>query len=267
VRRTLGIARVGHAGTLDPPATGLMVVLIGRATRLARFVGLLPKGYLGTIRFGTETTTDDAEGEAIGAGDATWRTTTRLELEAALREVAARTEQLPPRVSAKKVDGVRAWRRVRRGEEPALSPAAVRIHELALGRFDAEAGEADITVRCSSGTYVRAIARDVGRALGTQAHLKRLRRTAIGPWTVEEALPLAALTAESAAQHLRPMREAVAHLPAVILPAEESRRFASGQRIPAQAPPGPVAVFGSDDLVGVADLQDGILHPDVVLVG
>ena len=283
MRRALGARRVGHAGTLDPPATGLLVVLVGRATRLARFVGLLPKRYAGVIRFGTETTTDDATGEPVGEPDQEWRSRLPEELNAALRNVQGRSHQTPPAVSAKKVDGQRAYRRVRRGEAPVLEPAPVVIARLRCEWFDRQQGEVHVDVVCSSGTYVRAIARDVGRELGTRAHLASLRRTEIGPWKVTDAVKGDALMAGGgslvandqpaqppATSHqlpalLRPMREAVAHLPGVILPAEEAKRFVTGQRMAAVAPAGAVAVFGVDGLLGVARQEDGLLHPDVVL--
>ncbi|MFI5208676.1 MAG: tRNA pseudouridine(55) synthase TruB [Gemmatimonadales bacterium] len=271
VRRALDIARVGHAGTLDPPATGLLVILVGRATRLARFVGLLRKRYTGTIRLGSETTTGDAEGEVVGERDESWRTRTRADLEQALAQVQAQDEQMPPPVSAKKVEGVRAYRRVRRGEMPVMKPVRVTIFSLQLSAFDASAGEASIAVECSAGTYIRSIARDVGRVLGTRAHLSSLRRTAIGPWNVEQAQQLRDVDAGLFAvrpEVLRPMREAVAHLPAVILSADDAKRLATGQKIAApRDQAGPAAVFDAEGLIGVANVEDGLLHPDVVLVG
>jgi tRNA pseudouridine55 synthase len=250
------------------------VVLAGRATRLARFALMLPKRYTGVIRFGMETSTDDATGAMVGEPDASWRGRLPEELEAALRNVQARTRQVPPAVSAKKVDGERAYRRARRGETPDLEPADVVIDRLRCDWFDRKQGEVHVDVVCSSGTYVRAIARDVGRELGTRAHLASLRRTEIGSWKVEAAIPVDALsTVDSrlstvdAPRALRPMLEAVAHLPAVLLPAEEARRFVTGQKIPAAAPEGPVAVFDAAGLLGVAVLEAGVLHPDVVLSG
>ena len=264
-RRSLGLQRVGHAGTLDPAATGLLVVLVGRATRLARFVSLLPKRYAGVIRFGTETDTDDAAGAPVGEPDDSWKPLLQPELDAALRNVQSRTHQTPPSVSAKKVGGERAYRKARRGETPELAPAAVVIERLRCEWFDRAQGEAHVDVVCSSGTYVRAIARDVGRELGTKAHLASLRRTEIGPWKVDDAVPPATGPQPPA---LRPMSEAVAHLPAVILPADEAKRFAMGQKIPVTGIEGDaIAVFDAGDFIGVAELRDGVLRPDVVLSG
>jgi tRNA pseudouridine55 synthase len=244
---------------------------VGRATRLARFVGLLRKRYTGTIRFGSETTTGDAEGEVVGELDESWRTKTRADIERALAEVKGQEEQMPPPVSAKKVEGVRAYRRVRRGEMPVMKPVRVTIFELRLASYDASTGEAAIEVECSSGTYIRSIARDAGRVLGTRAHLSALRRTAIGPWGVEQAQQLRDIDAGLFAvrpEIIRPMREAVAHLPAVILSADDAKRLATGQKIKApEDTTGPAAVFDAAGLIGVANAQDGLLHPDVVLVG
>jgi tRNA pseudouridine55 synthase len=241
------------------------VILAGRATRLARFVSLMPKRYSGVIRFGMETDTDDAAGAQVGDADESWRPLLQPELEAALRNVQARTHQVPPAVSAKKVDGVRSYRLARRGEAPALEPARVVIERLRCEWFDRAQGEVHVDVVCSSGTYIRAIARDVGRELGTKAHLASLRRTEIGAWKADDAVKLGELGTANG-ERLRPMSEAVALLPAVILPADEARRFCLGQKIPVTAIEGPhVAVFDVSDLIGVAELQDGVLKPDVVL--
>lgn len=241
--------------------------MVGRATRLARFVSLLPKRYAGTIKLGSETNTDDATGDVVGDQDDTWQARLPPEIDAALRNVQTQTLQMPPAVSAKKVDGVRAYRVARRGETPALKPAKVTIERLRCEWYDRKTGEIHVDVVCSSGTYVRSIARDVGRELGSKAHLSALRRTEIGQWKVEQAVTMEAIEPATLSLRLLPMREAVSHLPAVILPAEEARRFVLGQKIPAAAPVGSVAVFDVADLLGVAELSDGVLHPEVVLVG
>ncbi len=263
-RRALGERRVGHAGTLDPAATGLLVVLVGRATRLARFIALLDKHYRGTVRFGFETATDDATGAPLEADDR-WRATNDAEVAAALAAVAARPTQQPPPVSAKKVDGERAYRRARRGERPELAPAPVVIRALAAGPLDRATGTVEIDVRCGSGTYVRAIARDLGRELGTRAHLAALRRLAVGPWAVDDATPLAAVVP---GVPLRPMDQAVAHLPALRVGAEAAGAIAHGRRIPApERLEGPVAVYEDAEprLVAVAEWRDGTWAPLVVL--
>lgn len=263
VRRSLGERRVGHAGTLDPAATGLLVVLAGRATRLARFVALLPKRYRGTVRFGWETSSDDATGEALER-DAAWRERSDAEVAAAVAAVAARPTQLPPRVSAKKVAGQRAYARARRGEPVELAEVPVEIHALTVETpLDRATGELVLDVRCGAGTYVRSIARDLGRALGSRAHLGALRRLEIGPWKAEDALPLTALAERPA---LRPLEEAVAHLPALEVGPEQAEAVGHGRKIEAPARhEGPVAVLGEGRLLAVVEWREGLYAPLVVL--
>lgn len=255
---------MGHAGTLDPGATGLLVILVGRATRLARFVALLPKRYVGTVRFGVETTTDDADGEPVGGRDEGWRGRTPAEVAEALATVAAQPSQVPPPVSAKKVAGERAYRRVRRGERPEMRAVPAAVYEARVSAYDASAGEAVIEVACGAGTYLRAIARDVGRALGTRAHLSALRRVAIGRWRVEQALGLDALALGDVP--LQPMREAVAHLPVLDLGPDDARLLRHGRKIAATAGhDGPVAAVAAGKLIAVVELRDGCYVPLVGL--
>ena len=254
---------MGHAGTLDPAASGLLLVLVGRATRLARFTAVLPKRYAGTVRFGAETATDDAEG-AVTAADDAWRALDAAAVRRALAEVAARGEQVPPAVSAKKVAGERAYRLARRGEAADLAPVPVRIHRLEATRIALP--DVEVEVECSSGTYVRAIARDAGRALGTRAHLAALRRTGIGPWDVADAAPLEGATAESLRAALRPLGDAVAHLPRLEVAPEVAERVRHGGRIEAEPVlEGPVTVSAQGELLAVAEYRDGRFAPAVVI--
>jgi tRNA pseudouridine55 synthase len=263
VRRLLGARRVGHAGTLDPAASGLLLVLVGRATRLARFTAVFPKRYEATLRLGAETATDDAAGE-VTATDASWRALDEVAVRRALADVAARESQVPPAVSAKKVGGERAYRMVRRGAVPALGPAAVRIHRLEVRRVALP--DVDFALECSAGTYVRAVARDAGRLLGTRAHLAALRRTGIGPWSVEQAVPLASATAASLAASLRPLAELVAHLPRLDLGPEAAERVRHGRKIEAGTVfEGPVALAAEGEVLAVAEYRDGLYAPSVVL--
>jgi tRNA pseudouridine55 synthase len=263
VRRKLGQKRVGHAGTLDPPATGLLVVLVGRATRLARFVTMLPKSYRGSVRFGFETTTDDATGEPSGAPDDAWRGLTGSDVEAALQRLASRHEQQPPAFSAKKVEGRRAYRLARAGKNPALRAVPVNIHALRCAGFEPSRDTVTIELTCSAGTYVRAVARDLGRELGTRAHLDALRRTAVGSWTVDQAVPLESLEQGAA---LLPMREAVAHLPSINVDEESGRRFRDGRPLAFEPTiPGFVAVYRGELLLGVAAGAGGSYRPVVGL--
>jgi tRNA pseudouridine55 synthase len=193
-RRLLGTRKVGHAGTLDPMATGVLVLGVGRATRLLGLLSLTDKSYDARIRLGQATITDDAEGEMIWAPGAA--ELTDADVESAIAVLRGPIQQVPSSVSAIKVNGVRSYARVRSGDEVTLParPVTVKRFEL-LGRRDIVVGalpvvDLDVTVDCSSGTYVRALARDLGAALGTGGHLTVLRRNRVGPFTLAEAQPL-----------------------------------------------------------------------------
>jgi tRNA pseudouridine55 synthase len=182
VRRLAGTRKIGHAGTLDPMATGVLVLGLNRATRLLGHLTLTEKAYDATVRLGASTTTDDAEGELVSA-----TSTAHLDeptVRAAFGEFIGDLMQVPTRVSAIKVDGRRAHERVRSGEEVELAARPVTVHELVVHavRLGAQHVDVDLSLRCSSGTYVRAIARDLGAGLGVGGHLTALRRTAVGPY-------------------------------------------------------------------------------------
>ena len=191
VRRIAGTRRVGHAGTLDPMATGVLVLGVERATKLLGHLTLTDKAYAATIRLGQDTVTDDAEGEVAGGSSAA--AVTEQEVAAGLAALTGVIEQVPATVSAVKIDGRRAYARVRAGEQVELAPRTVTVSRLALAgwsRPTADLLDLDVEVDCSSGTYVRALARDLGRALGTGGHLTALRRTRVGPFTLAEAVTL-----------------------------------------------------------------------------
>ncbi len=196
VRRLAGTRKVGHAGTLDPMATGVLLLGLNRATRLLGHLMLTEKAYDATIRLGIATTTDDAEGEvtSIAATDGVDEPTIR----AALAEFTGAFEQVPTSVSAVKVGGKRAYQRVREGEQVELAPRPVTVHELVVHDVSPSTSEGDsgsttdvrVSLRCSSGTYVRAIARDLGARLGVGGHLTALRRTAVGAFEIDRARTL-----------------------------------------------------------------------------
>jgi len=190
VRRLARQRRCGHTGTLDPFATGLLVICLGKATRLARFVSGASKSYLATVRFGFSTDTYDRTGEVIGAR--TDSCPDRTELEAALGGFRGVQEQLPPLFSAKRIDGKRSHRLARAGIE--VQPAPARVEVLELDLVDFEPPRARLALSVTSGTYVRSLAHDLGERLGFGAHLEELRRTRIGPFTVEEASTLETLS-------------------------------------------------------------------------
>ena len=197
VRRLAGTRKVGHAGTLDPMATGVLVLGINKATRLLGHLLLTDKAYDATIRLGATTTTDDAEGDVVAT--ASVEAVTETAIRGGLAAMVGNIEQRPSSVSAIKVDGKRAYDRVRAGEQVELKARPVRIDEIAVGQVrlvstsltdGRQEVEIDISVRCSSGTYVRAIARDLGESLGVGGHLTALRRTAVGPYDVAQAQTL-----------------------------------------------------------------------------
>jgi tRNA pseudouridine55 synthase len=190
LRRVAGTRKVGHAGTLDPMATGVLVLAVDRATRLLGHLALEDKRYDATIRLGASTTTDDAEGDTVET-----RSTADLaegDVRSALNAFVGEIDQVPSSVSAVKVDGKRAYARVRDGEQVTLPPRRVTIH--ALDVVDVVLPDVRISVHCSSGTYIRAIARDLGAALDVGGHLTALRRTAVGPFTLDQARTLEDLT-------------------------------------------------------------------------
>ena len=210
-RRLAATRKVGHAGTLDPMATGLLLLGIGRATRFLTYLVGADKTYEATVRLGVETTTEDADGQIVAARGCRPSDLPEGRLREALTALTGPIQQVPSAVSAIKVDGVRAYQRVRDGQDVELQARPVTIHELRLtagprktvveaalsdGPDAAEAVDIDILVSCSSGTYVRALARDLGRALGCGAHLTALRRTAVGPFDIDEAHTLADLSAQ-----------------------------------------------------------------------
>lgn len=256
-RRALHTSRIGHAGTLDPFATGLLVLLVGRATRLLPFLDAEPKEYEATIRFGVETTTDDCTGAVVREAPLP----NDVAVDAGIRALTGTIDQLPPAYSAKKVDGTRSYAAARRGETLALEPARVTVHSWIVRHRDA--GELQATIVCGGGTYIRALARDLGRLAGSAAHLVALRRTRSGSFSVRDALPLDALDGAHAA--LLPMR-AAASLPVQVVDADEERRVGHGNPVAARVSGERVMlVDAAGDVVAVAERTGETLQPRVVL--
>jgi tRNA pseudouridine55 synthase len=245
VRRLAGTRKVGHAGTLDPMATGVLVLGVNRATRLLGHLTLTDKAYDATVRLGATTVTDDAEGDVVSTTPADGVTDGALR--AALGPLTGEIEQVPSAVSAVKVDGRRAYKRVREGEQVELPARPVTVHELTVLDVRREPGLVDVDVRvvCSSGTYVRALARDLGAALGVGGHLTALRRTRVGPYDLARAHVLDALADRF---ELLPIAEAArAAFPGREVTVEEARVLSHGGPIPsAGRGPGPVAAFAPD---------------------
>jgi tRNA pseudouridine55 synthase len=258
-RRMLRERAVGHTGTLDPFATGLLVLLVGRGTRVARFVEQQAKTYLATARLGYNTSTDDLTGETVGAVEAVVAVNTE-HVRRALAEMVGSQLQQPPAYSAKKVAGERSYHRARRGEAVELAPVPVTIHRIDLLDYTAPL----VTFRAvvTAGTYLRAMARDLGERLGTGAHLVALRREAIGDLKLEDAIEADAISAD----HLLPLRTVLNHMPVVELDAAERVLVSHGRAITGAAPgTDPVLLVQGSELVAVARIEGERLHPVVVL--
>jgi tRNA pseudouridine55 synthase len=249
--------RIGHLGTLDPFATGLLVLLVGRVTRLAAYMAGEPKTYDATIRFGAETDTDDLTGTV----SATAPIPDRAVVHAMLQRLTGTIEQQPPAYSAKQVGGVRAYDAARRGRSIELRAAHVTVHEW-LVREWRSASELDVTVTCGGGTYVRALARDLGRLAGSAAHLAALRRTRSGPFELRYAIALDDL---DDSVHLRSPIEGLGTYPAITLAPEDRRRVARGQSIPRQVDADHAVLVDADGIVAIAERDGDRWAPRVVL--
>jgi tRNA pseudouridine55 synthase len=257
VRRLAGTRKVGHAGTLDPMATGVLVLGIGRATRLLGHLSLTDKDYDATIRLGITTVTDDAEGDVLEQRDASGVG----DVGAAMTQLTGDIEQVPSAVSAVKVDGVRSYARVRAGEDVELAARRVTVtrFELVQRRGD----ELDVRVSCTSGTYVRALARDLGRLLGVGAHLTALRRTRVGPFdlatarTLEQhADALAVVLLDDAVAAAFPRRE---------LTADEATALSHGKKLDPTGTPGTYGAFAPDGrCIALVEDRDGVARSSVV---
>ena len=267
MRRLAHTRKVGHAGTLDPMATGVLLIGVGKATRLLGHLALTEKVYDGTIRLGATTNTDDAEGETLTvASAADLAVVTDERLVAAIAPLTGPIEQVPPQVSAIKVDGQRAYKRARAGEDVALLARPVTVHEFTVGaiRRQGMSVDLDVRVRCSSGTYIRSLARDLGAALGVGGHLSALRRTAVGSFDLSQARTLDELAEECT---VVPLAEVVAAtFPRRDVDAETAVLVAHGGRLTMTETPGVVGVFGPDGLLALYEDRDGAARPVVVFV-
>jgi tRNA pseudouridine55 synthase len=277
IRRLTGTRRVGHAGTLDPMATGVLVIGVEKATRLLGHLMLTEKVYAATIRLGQSTSTDDAEGEPTGGEPASG--VTRDALDAEIAKLTGEIMQIPPGVSAIKVDGQRAYKLTRAGAAPELAARPVTVYEFTVTGVRAAGDflDADAVVRCSSGTYIRALARDLGAALGTGGHLTALRRTAVGPYDLSAARTLDELAITT---RVTPLADAAsAAFPRADLTKEDAGRLAHGMRVAAPAEvtaalpalssaDDPVAAFAPDgSLIALVTVSSGRLRPLAVFAG
>ena len=258
VRRALGGARAGHTGTLDPFATGLLLVALGRATRLIRFMPSEPKVYRATIAFGAATDTDDATGRITAHGPVPDESV----VHAAIRRLTGRLEQDPPAFSARHVDGRRAYEIARQGGTPQLSPSMVTVHEWHVHSF--VDGRLDATITCTSGTYIRALARDLGRFCGTVAHLSALRRTRIGPFDVADAVA----PDEAAPAHVRPSTEALVGMARQVVAGDEVERLSHGRPVSAREDGANAALVDqAGELIAIGEREGEWWQPRVVIRG
>lgn len=261
VRRRLGTKRVGHAGTLDPLATGVLVMAIGPATRFLQYLSLEPKVYEFTARFGVETRTQDAEGEIVA--EMPVPSDLSAQLKAVLPDFRGQISQLPPMYSAVKKDGKPLYTYARKGEEIERTPREITVFEFEVTAINGP----DVSMRCvcSGGTYVRTLAHDLGQRLGCGAHLIALRRTQVGVFTLDQA---ADLESESVATHLVRLNDALDSMQLVTVPQEVEDRIRQGQRVPIRpVPEGPrVGLVGIEgEVFGVATIVNGSLHPECLV--
>jgi tRNA pseudouridine55 synthase len=258
IRRGTGIRRAGHTGTLDPRASGVLVVLIGPAVRLSEYVSASDKRYQATIRLGSSTDTFDAEGRITGGSSV--ENVTEEQFEEALEQFVGEIEQVPPPYSAIKVQGRKAYEMAREGEEVNLEPRKIQVYSLEL--LEWAPPEVVVDVFCSSGTYVRSLANDLGSVLGCGAHLIGLRRTKSGRFTLRDAVPLRRLQESFVAgewyKYLIPAAEALADWPMVELDGDQVELIRHGHRVPADSDAEGWArgVSEQGDLVALLEVDD-----------
>jgi len=259
LRRPLAGSALGHAGTLDPMATGLLIVAAGAATRLLPYLPADPKRYAFGVRFGAETDTLDSAGNVVRDGG---RIPSTDEVSAVLPEFIGEQMQAPPRYSSLKVKGARAYALAREGREFTLQARPVVVRSLRLDGYDAAAGEASLTVACSTGTYVRSLARDIAYKLGTLGYASFVRRLSIGPYTVDAAV---SPDVPDIRTRMISIRDAFAAFPLVVLSAPQKRAMTNGHDVPVQAGgDASLPVFAYDEaggLVAVCARSAGGIHP------
>jgi len=267
VKRLYDAEKAGHAGTLDPLATGVLPIAFGEATKTVPFVVEGSKAYRFTVRFGIETDTDDAEGKEVAKSDAR---PSRSEIEATLSRFTGEITQVPPRFSALKVDGARAYDLARDEEEFELEPRSVSIARLTLIAHP-DKDHCVLEAECGKGTYVRALARDLGRALGTLGHVAALRRTRVGPFGEENAVSLATLERlipdrEALLAAIEPVEIALRDIPALAISAADAARLRRGQPVLLRGRDAPIlagTVYATTrgTLVAVGEVSEGELKP------
>ncbi len=273
LRWLAGTRKVGHAGTLDPMATGVLIIGIERATRLLGHLMLTAKTYEATIRLGQDTVTDDREGDITSSADASG--VTREAIDAGIAKLTGEIMQVPSKVSAIKIDGKRSYSRVREGEDFEIPARATTVHSFTVHEQRTAVAEdgtpvidLDVTVECSSGTYIRALARDLGAGLGVGGHLTALRRTKVGPYGVESARTLEQL--EEKLEVLPIAEAAAAAFPRWDITEEQAKLLSNGIKLPAPglAADGPIAVFDpTGKFLALVEEQGAYAKPVAVFVG
>ncbi|WP_062348280.1 tRNA pseudouridine(55) synthase TruB [Herbidospora yilanensis] len=265
MRGIAGTRKVGHAGTLDPMATGVLVVGVEKATRLLGHLALTEKVYEATMRLGVSTNTDDAEGEETGRASAA--AVTAEDVQQGVAALTGLIMQVPPQVSAIKVNGERAYKLARQGEEVALRARPITVHSFEVTSVTlGESVDVTATITCSSGTYIRSLARDLGDGLGVGGHLTALRRTRVGPYTTENALSIEALQKECV---ILPIADAVSQaFPRRDVTEEEARLVSHGGRLKAAGlGEGPIGVFApGGELLALVEEKGGAAKPLAVFV-
>lgn len=268
-KRVLGIKKAGHTGTLDPLASGLLVLCFGEATKVAGYLLDAEKAYEATVFLGIATDTEDGEGEVTARADVP--ALSGDDIEKVLDAFRGEIEQIPPMHSALKHQGRRLYELARKGEE--VERPARRVTILELNLIDYTAPELKIEVRCTKGTYIRSLARDIGQAIGCGAHLTALRRTASTPFSIDNAVGLEALDEmepEQARNLLQPPDDALAHLPEVALDEVQATRLRQGQRLAGLPEPhdGMVRVYAPDVFMGIGQMDgEGRLQPKRLFAG
>ncbi|MEO5511582.1 MAG: tRNA pseudouridine(55) synthase TruB [Longimicrobiales bacterium] len=271
-RRALKTRRVGHTGTLDPFASGLLLLCVGNATRIAEYLTALPKTYEAELILGAATDTDDRTGTVISTSE-TWRSLDETVIRAAFHRWIGTHEQRPSQYSAKKIDGERAYDAARRGETVDIKPVSITIHDITIDTMNLPS--VSFTVTCSSGTYIRALARDIGDALGTGAHLTVLRRTRVGAHDVAHAVPLDQLDdAGLVAQRALSPLAAVAHMPCIEIDDAGVREIGHGRALHMDAyrsaagvagvPAQSIVLTHDGELIAMAQEDQGLLRPKKV---
>ncbi|RMG99143.1 MAG: tRNA pseudouridine(55) synthase TruB [Chloroflexi bacterium] len=267
VRRVAATRKVGHAGTLDPLATGVLLVCVGQATRLLEYLVGRPKRYVATVRLGQETDTYDAEGEVVA--ERPFSHVSREAIEKILPQFRGEIQQRPPAYSAIKQGGQPLYKLARQGVEVERPLRTVTIYQLDLLDWNPPYLKLDIT--CSSGTYIRSLAHDFGQVLACGGHITSLQRTAVGEFTRQQAVPLAQITAESLPNLLLPARNAVAHLPQLFVTTAEATQLRLGQRIERQAEhphAEEIAAFDSENrFIGILVARDKAWQPRKIFNG